>query len=108
MVKTKTKKVYDFNMPKVKNQLIKVLKKRKNESTIADLMSASGLPKFQVEETIKVVSNEYRGHLKVTESGELLYYFPQGMRNQVKGFIPGFKRFLSGFIKKNIDRHSGY
>ena len=35
MVKTKTKKVYDFNMPKVKSQLIKVLKKQKNESTIA-------------------------------------------------------------------------
>lgn len=97
--KTKTKKVYDFNMPRVKNQLVKVLKKRKNESTVADLISASGLPKFQVEETIKVVMNEYRGHLKVTESGELLYYFPQGMRNQVKGFFPGFKRFLSGFTK---------
>lgn len=99
MVKTKTKKVYDFNMPRVKSQLVRVLKKRKNESTVADLISASGLPKFQVEETIKVVMNEYRGHLKVTESGELLYYFPQGMRNQVKGFMPGFKRFLRGFTK---------
>lgn len=99
MVKTKTKKVYDFNMPRVKNQLVQVLKKKKNESTIADLISASGLPKFQVEQAIKVVSNEYRGHMKVSESGELLYYFPQGMRNQVKGFIPGAKRFFSSFGK---------
>ncbi|MBN2441362.1 MAG: hypothetical protein JXJ04_08445 [Spirochaetales bacterium] len=99
MVMTKTKKVYDFNMPRVKNQLVQVLRKQKNESTIADLVSASGLPKFQVEEAIKVVSNEYRGHMKVSESGELLYYFPQGMRNQVKGFIPGLKRFLSSFGK---------
>ncbi|MBN2535992.1 MAG: hypothetical protein JXB88_24140 [Spirochaetales bacterium] len=99
MVQTKTKKVYDFNMPRVKNELVKVIKKQKNESTVADLISASGLPKFQVEETIKVVMNEYRGHLKVSESGELLYYFPQGMRNQVKGFIPGLKRFFSEFAK---------
>ena len=95
--KTKTKKVYDFSMPRVKNQLVRVLKRKKNESTIADLISASGLPKYQVEETIKVVSNEYRGHLKVTESGELVYYFPNGMRNQEKGFIPGLKTFFKGF-----------
>jgi hypothetical protein len=97
MTKTKTKKVYDFSMPRVKNQLVRVLKRKKNESTIADLISASGLPKHQVEETIKIISDEYRGHLKVTESGELVYYFPSGMKNQVKGFIPGLKRFLSGF-----------
>src|SRR5512147_3000948 len=98
-VKTRQKKVYDFEIPKVKNALVKVLKKQKNESTMADLISATGLPKYQVEQTIKIVSNEYRGHLKATESGELLYYFPYGMQNQVKGFIPGLKRFLSGFFE---------
>jgi hypothetical protein len=97
-VKTRQKKVYDFEIPKVKSALVKVLKKQKNESTIADLISSTGLPKYQVEQTIKIVSNEYRGHLKATESGELLYYFPYGMQNQVKGFIPGLKRFLSGFF----------
>ena len=99
MVKTKTKKIYDFNMPGIKNGLVKVLKKRKNESTIADLVADSGIPKYQVEQTIKVILNEYRGHLKATESGELIYYFPYGMRNQVKGFIPALKRFLSKSIK---------
>jgi hypothetical protein len=99
MVKTKTKKVYDFNMPKVKNQLVRVIKRRKNESTIADLVASSGLPKFQVEQAVKVVLDEYRGHLRVTESGELIYYFPHGMINQVQGFIPGLKRFFSAFFK---------
>jgi hypothetical protein len=99
MVKTKTKKVYDFNMPKVKNQLVHVIKRRKNESTIADLVASSGLPKFQVEQAIKVVLDEYRGHLRVTESGELLYYFPHGMINQVQGFIPGLNRFFAAFFK---------
>ncbi len=98
-VKTRQKKVYDFEIPKVKNALVKVLKKHKNESTVADLVSSTGLPKYQVEQTIKVVLNEYRGHLKATESGELLYYFPYGMQNQVKGFVPGLKRFLAGFFE---------
>lgn len=86
-------------MPKVKNQLVRVLKRRNNESTIADLVASSGLPKFQVEQAVKVVLDEYRGHLRATESGELIYYFPHGMTNQVEGFIPGLKRAFAGFLK---------
>jgi hypothetical protein len=98
VVETMTKKVYNFNMFKVENELVKVFKKSRNESTVADLVAKTGLPKYQVEQAVKVVSDEYRGHLKATESGELLYYFPNGMRNQVKGFIPGMKKFLRSFF----------
>ncbi|MBN1410081.1 MAG: hypothetical protein JW969_04500 [Spirochaetales bacterium] len=98
MVGTMTKKVYDFKMDQVKNSLVKVFKKSRNESTVSDLITKTGLPKYQVEQAVKVVSDEYRGHMKATESGELVYYFPNGMHNQVKGFVPAFKRFMKGFF----------
>ena len=91
----KEKKVYDYNLNKVKSKLVTCLKKRKNESTIADLIAATGLPKYQVEQSIKHVADEYRGHLKVTESGEILYYFPAGMKSRLHGFVPTFKKFIN-------------
>lgn len=86
--------VYDYNQRKVETRLVKTLQRRKREATIADLVADTGLPTYQVEETIKEIVNDYRGHMKVTESGEVLYHFPYGMRNQVRGAIPRAKRFL--------------
>jgi hypothetical protein len=93
------RKVYDYNENKVKNKLVTTLRRRRRESTIADLISDTGLPKYQVENTIKAVSDEYQGHLRATESGEILYYFPHGMRSRYKGFIPGARRFFRRFGK---------
>ena len=90
----KNKKVYDFNAERVKKQLVTAFKKKKRESTIADLISVTGLPKYQVEQTVKHVLDEYSGHMKVTESGEILYYFPNGMKSKYRGFGPRMKRFL--------------
>ncbi len=61
---SKEKKVYDFNLNKVKSTLVTTLKRKKNESTVADLIAATGLPKHQVEQSIKHVADEYNGHLK--------------------------------------------
>jgi len=88
------KKIYDYKVEPVKNKIISALKRRRLESTVTDLVAATGLPTYQVQETMKVVSNEYRGHMKVTESGEILYYFPYGMRSQLKGFGPAFRRTI--------------
>ena len=93
------KKVYDFKVDKVKSQLVTALKRRKNESTIADLMATTGLPKHQVQAVSKIVLDEYRGQLKATESGELLYYFPHGMHSRTRGFAPTAKRVLKSIIK---------
>ena len=49
------------------------------------MISGTSLPKYQVEQAAKVALDEYAGRLKVTESGELLYYFPGGMRSTVHG-----------------------
>jgi hypothetical protein len=92
-------KVYDFPMAKVEDRLVSVLKTRRGESTVADMISATGLPKYQVEQAAKVVLDEYAGRLKVTESGELLYYFPAGMRSTVRGLGPGLRRFWKSFTR---------
>jgi len=91
---TQSKKVYDYNKTHVKNKLVAALKKRRQESTVADLMSETGLPKYQVEDTIREVADEYQGHLRATESGEILYYFPSGMRSSRRGFAAGTRRLL--------------
>jgi hypothetical protein len=96
---TKTRKVYDFPLEKVEGDIVTFLKKRRNESTIADMMAGTGLPKYQIEQAIKQVLDEYAGHLKATDSGEILYYFPSGMKSTRKGFGPVFKRFWKGFVR---------
>jgi hypothetical protein len=93
------KKVYDFNTEKVKSQLVTAFKRRKNESTIADLIATTGLPKYQVQEVNKIILDEYRGQLKATESGELLYYFPSGMHSRIRGFVPTAKRVFKGILR---------
>ncbi|HVP18350.1 MAG TPA: hypothetical protein VMU36_05085 [Spirochaetia bacterium] len=92
-------KVYDFPMARVEDRLVSFLKTRRGESTVADMISGTGLPKYQVEQTAKVVLDEYAGRLRVTESGELLYYFPSGMRSTVRGFGPGLRRAWKSFAR---------
>jgi hypothetical protein len=86
-------------MDKVEGRLVSYLKRRRNESTVADMIAGTGLPKYQVEQAAKVVLDEYAGNLKVTDSGELLYYFPVGMRSTVRGFGPSVKRFWKTFLR---------
>ena len=77
----------------VQTKLVEALKRRR-EATIADLVTDSALPKNRVEEGMRLILHEYVGHLKATQSGELLYSFPTGMRNQVRGFGPSFRRAM--------------
>ena len=92
-------KVYDFKMEKVEGDLVSFLKKRRGESTVADMIAGTGLPKYQVEQAAREVLDEYAGRLKVTESGELLYSFPSDMRSTTRGAGPAFRRFLKSFMK---------
>lgn len=96
----KQKKVYDYNQAKVEKKLVTVLKKRKNESTVADLIAATGLPNHQVNETMARVVWEYSGQMKVTESGEILYYFPRGMKNVVNSSGAKIRRGLRKTAEK--------
>lgn len=95
-------KVYDFPMEKVEGKLVSFLKRKRGESTVADMIAGTGLPKYQVEQAAKVALNEYAGRLKVTESGELLYYFPEGMRSTVRGLGPSLRRFWKSFAQGSL------
>jgi hypothetical protein len=46
--------------------------------TVADASSRSGLALRDAEQGLKWLTSEYRGHLRVTSEGELLYLFPSG------------------------------
>ena len=59
----------------------------------------TGLPKHQVDSEVKAVSDEYGARLRVTESGEILYSFPSGMRSRYRGFGPSFLRLWKVFRK---------
>jgi len=92
-------KVYDFPLAKVEDQLVSFLKQKRGESTVADMIAGTGLPKYQVEQAAKAALDEYAGRLKVTESGELLYYFPAGMRSTRRGLGPALRRFWKAFTR---------
>lgn len=92
-------KVYDFPVTKVEDQLVSYLKKKRGASTIADMIAGTGLPKYQIEQVAKLALDEYAGRLKVTESGELLYYFPGGMRSTAHGFGPSLRKFWKSFSR---------
>ncbi len=92
-------KVYDFSMAKVEDQLVSYLKKTHGASTVADMIAGTGLPKYQVEQAAQVALDEYAGRLKVTEGGDLLYYFPNGMRSTARGLGPSMRRFWKVFSR---------
>jgi hypothetical protein len=93
------KKVYDYDESMVRDRLVDVFRKRKGEATTADLVALTGLPKAQVEAEVKAVSDEFGARLRVTESGEILYSFPSGMRSRYRGFGPSVSRAWKAFRK---------
>ena len=87
-------KVYDYKKDAVRDSIAGAFRKRKGEATIADIVAFTALPRYQVETELPAVADEYSGRLKVTDSGEILYSFPQGVVSRYRGFGPAFKRFL--------------
>lgn len=49
------------------------------EMTIADAAAKSGLPLRDAEQGLHALVAEYRGHLRVTADGDLLFRFPNGL-----------------------------
>jgi hypothetical protein len=50
----------------------------KRPITVADASVASGLPLRDAEAGLTWLTSEYRGHLRVTEDGDLIHLFPNG------------------------------
>ena len=79
-------------------KIISKLKKAGRASTIADIAAATTLPLRVTETTLKRMLDTYRGQLQVTESGELLYYFPDGFIDRRRGFRARIRRGLSKVV----------
>lgn len=58
--------------------LAAAMPKPKGPLTVADASVASGLALRDAEAALHWLTSEYRGHLRVGESGDLLYVFPTG------------------------------
>ncbi len=89
------RKVYDANRNRVRSRLVDALRRRREGATVADLIAATGLPAVQVQQGIREVADEYGGHLRVTESGEILYHFPQGLRSRSRGPAAALRRTVA-------------
>lgn len=46
--------------------------------TVADASAAAGIPLRDAEAALNVLTSEYRGHLRVTDDGDLVHVFPNG------------------------------
>ena len=67
----------EFDHAAAVEKLLSVIKSGEEDYAVSDLVLATGLPTRQIEEVIPQVVNDIHGHLRVTESGDILYYFPQ-------------------------------
>lgn len=94
-------KVLDYNRNDVRERLLRALRAATKDYTDADLARATGLPLPQIRAEMPALSDEYRGRLKVSENGDLLYSFPQGFRSRYKGFGPSLKRIWAA-AKKSL------
>jgi len=73
-------------------KIITSLKRRKKGATAADVCAATALPLSAVNELLPKAADEYSGHLRVTESGEILYYFPNGFTSRYRGLSVALKK----------------
>ena len=70
--------------------------------TVADASVASGLPMRDAEAGLTWLTSEYRGHLRVTEDGDLVHLFPHGFtkpwekREALASFLSSLGRGLAG------------
>ncbi len=95
-------KVLDYNRNEVRAKLLRALRAATKDYTNADLARATGLPLAQISAEMPAISDEYRGRLKVSEKGDLLYSFPQGFKSRYKGFGPSLKRVFAAVKKSAV------
>ena len=80
-------------------KLYTVLRRKPSGLTVSDMCAATALPLSQVKELIPRAADEYSAQLKVTESGQIIYSFPNGFKSRYHGFGVTMARFFEKFIK---------
>jgi hypothetical protein len=84
-------------------RLTGALRRRREGVTAADMVAGTALPLETVRELLPRASDEYRGRLEVTESGEILYSFPHGFTSRYRSLPARLRnmggKFVRGLIK---------
>jgi len=81
------------------------LRRRKKGATVADICAATALPLNTVRELLPKAADEYSGRLQVTQSGEILYHFPDGFKSRYRGIGVWLKKAAQKsavFIKMSL------
>ena len=76
-----------------------IFKKNWSGITLADAAAGTGLSLTQIRDLAPLAADEYSARLEVTESGEILYSFPQGFKSRYRGIVPVIKRQLSSILR---------
>lgn len=83
--------------------IIAALRRLRGRATLGDVVSATGLPDHEAEASLKSLLETHRGHLEVSDSGDLLYQFdPKLIERDAEPFRVRFRRaawsaFKTGF-----------
>jgi len=103
VAREENRKVYDYDREGVRERLLGGFRSSGREATVADLAGLTGLPLPQIEAELPAVADEFGGRLRVTEKGEILYSFPNGMKSRYRGFGPSMKRILRSLKKAAVE-----
>ena len=103
MAQESNRKVYDYDRQLVQEKLLKGFRSARSEATVADLAGVTGLPLQQIEAELPAVADEFGARMRVTEKGDILYSFPDGLKSRYKGFGPSAKRLLRKVKKWAIE-----
>jgi hypothetical protein len=80
-------------------KIVTAFKSRKSGASPADIAASTGIPLYTVRELAPRAADEFSGRLEVTESGEILYSFPQGFTSRFRGFVPSLKKTSEKLIR---------
>ncbi|MDR3115967.1 MAG: hypothetical protein LBU25_10670 [Treponema sp.] len=96
-----TKTVFSFSIKDkaAYRKITEAFKKQRKGATVADIAARTALPLNTIRELVPVAADEYSGRLEVTESGEILYSFPQGFTSKYRGFRAGLRRFTGKVLE---------
>ena len=79
------------------------LRRLKGRGTVGDVVADSGLASNDVRVGLKTLLESHRGHLAVSDSGELLYQFdPQVIERGTEPFLARAKSAASSFLTKGF------
>ncbi len=70
---------------KARDAVLSALRRSRGRVTVGDVATATGLASTQAEAVLKSLLSTHRGHLEVSDDGDLVYRFdPRGMRRDEK------------------------